>query len=138
SLKLLARGDLYWLFAAAPEHEQQDKSWCLIRFSVWRRRYSTADLNRKSGTDHWAFFSDSVLVSCDFDTDSARTFFALANFKFYFVTLARRLSLHFRYMEKQITSAIASDETKTFFSIKKLYRACIHYNNLFLENFCRR
>ena len=57
----------------------------------------------------------------------------MANFKFYFVTLARRLSLNFRYMEKQITSAIASDKTKTFFSIKKLYRACIHYNNLFLE-----
>ena len=57
----------------------------------------------------------------------------MANFKFYFVTLARRLSLNFRYVEKQITSAIASDETKTFFSIKKLYRACIHYNNLFLS-----
>ena len=62
----------------------------------------------------------------------------MANFKFYFVTLARRLSLNFRYMEKQITSAIASDETKTFFSIKKLYSACIHYNNLFIENFCRQ
>ena len=71
----------------------------------------------------------------DFNTDSARTFFALANFKFYFVTLARRLSLNFRYMEKQITSAIASDETKTLFSIKKLYSACIHYNNLFHRKF---
>jgi hypothetical protein len=78
------------------------------------------------GADPWFFSSDSVLVFFDFNTDSARTFFALANFKFYFVTLARRLSLNFRYMEKQITSAIASDETKTFFSIKKLYRACIH------------
>jgi hypothetical protein len=38
-------------------------------------------------------------------------------------------------MEKQITSAIASDETKTFFSIKELYSACIHYNNLFSEKF---
>jgi len=38
-------------------------------------------------------------------------------------------------MEKQITAAIASDETKALFSIKKLYRACIHYNNLFLEKF---
>jgi len=59
----------------------------------------------------------------------------LANFKLYFVTLPRRLSLNFRYVEKQIASAIASDETKTFFSIKKLYSACIHYNNLFLEKF---
>ncbi len=59
----------------------------------------------------------------------------MADFKFYFVTLARWLSLNFRYMEKQITAAIASDETKALFSIKKLYRACIHYNNLFLEKF---
>jgi hypothetical protein len=59
----------------------------------------------------------------------------LANFKFYFVALPRRLSLNFRYMEKQIASAIASDETKTFFSIKKLYSTCIHLKNLFIENF---
>ncbi len=43
SLKLLARADLYCLFASAPEHERQDKSWCLTRFSVWRRKYSKAD-----------------------------------------------------------------------------------------------
>jgi hypothetical protein len=77
-------------------------------------------------TSTLVFSSDAVLVSCDFDTDRTRTFFALANFKFYFVTLARRLSLNFRYMEKQITSAIASDEPKTFFSIEKLHSACIH------------
>lgn len=59
----------------------------------------------------------------------------MANFKFYFVTLARRLSLNFRYVEKQITSAIPSDETKTLFGIKKLYSACIHYNNLFYRKF---
>ena len=91
-------------------------------------------LKQQSDIDRWFFSSDSVLVFFDFNTDSARTFFALANFKFYFVTLARRLSLNFRYMEKQITPAIASDETKMFFSIKKLYSACIHYHNLFREN----
>ena len=43
SLELLARADLYCLLASAPWHERQDKSWCLIEFSVWYRRYRKAD-----------------------------------------------------------------------------------------------